>query len=405
METITKDTIKSVNVVAKADFDITEEVNTIKGRTAGNPQVHYDSAVGNMAFPEGVQTNLLNEDAPELLDVGGQPYMLWCREARETGELGTRLYESSYDGDAWSAPVAVTDDDFNSGVTAVVDSNGAIMAVWASASSEGLDYDTSSVSELMDAINEADMMYAVKDSGVWSTPQKIAAIANLDAKPSLAAGNDGEVVAVWLNSDDEEAAMSVKMSIWNGASWSTPATLDSGTLLDQPTIVYNGASYMIAWAKEDSGDVDEAAEWNVRYIRGTSGELAGASVGFLDTVLPVEDKFVVYDEDDKSWVGPIPISMPEECCEEGEGEDEGEIEGEGRPPRPPRPPDPPMPTEEDLDRQYEATSRMVRPRDPNEKVVLTGYGDYGLVDAGEWLEYIVYFENHDLDSCVQGLCC
>ncbi|MCK5862793.1 MAG: hypothetical protein KAH38_09925, partial [Candidatus Hydrogenedentes bacterium] len=155
IETITKDAVKTIHMVSKADFDISEEVNTVKGRTAGNPQLHYGSAIGNTVFPEGAQTNLLNEDAPVMLDVGGQPYMLWCREAREPGELGSRLYESTYDGSNWAAPVAVTDDDFNFDVTAVADSNGAIVAAWSSSSSAGLDYDTSSISELEDAVNQA----------------------------------------------------------------------------------------------------------------------------------------------------------------------------------------------------------------------------------------------------------
>ncbi|MFC2144229.1 PQQ-binding-like beta-propeller repeat protein [Acidobacteriota bacterium] len=296
--------------------------------------------------------------------------VVWAKDI-EASSLGGIVYAATYEGAMWSAPDAVTfDAAFVKDPAAVFDDGNALMVVWSSASNDGLDYELSTVEEILTASEDSDIYYALRSGGIWTVPAPLELLTGRDEYPALAAGGEGAITAVWLNTGEE--GVRLLGSHWAGGGWSAPEEISSATMFDPPRVFYDGLSPVVVWAQDWDDDPETFDRWTLYASRweGTGWSApqeleSEGSFSEMKSMLAVTASGIL-----KSFsLG----SPPEGCCEE--------------PPEEPLPPEPPG---ELLD---EADSESLTSQDPNEKIAAQGFGDEHLIQAGDELPYEVHFEN------------
>jgi len=320
-----------------------------------------------------ISGDLFNDGSPAVArSAMGEVIVVWSKDV-EAELLGGRFYAATLDGGGWSAPVEITTEvDFVKDSAVVFDSGGSLVVVWSSASNSGLDYDLSTVEEIVAASEVADLAYAVRTGGVWSTPAIIAELTGTDDSPMLAAGPAGEIVVVWLNRGEDDTV--IFASFRDGAVWSEPAIIASAIVVDPPVVVFDDVGPVIIWAQDGDDLINTNDNWKLVESRWDG-------ISWSNPVEPVPQPAAakscqVAPRTRATLAKSVGLGPPPpECCDE-EGEDDE-----------PQPPEPPG---EEVERR---TSSVIRSADPNEKLAVPGFGDQHLIDAGIELPYEVHFEN------------
>ena len=137
------------------------------------------------------------------------------------------------------------------------------MLVWSSASNEGLNYEESSVEEILKAMENADLMYAQRIKEKWTTPERLAPIPGKDGQVKLASGPQGEITAVWVNQVERDSI--IYTSIWNKETWSKPKSLTKDALAESPSIIYSNDKPLIIWAQDNDGNLHTYKDWDLYY--------------------------------------------------------------------------------------------------------------------------------------------
>ncbi len=333
--------------------------------------------VGTGAIYEGmpvlgdISGDLLNDGSPSLArSEAGEVVVVWPKD-QEADFLGARLFASTLGGGGWSEPVEITaETDFVKDPAVVFDGSGSLMTVWSSASNSGLDYDLSTVEEIVAATEIADLAYAVRTGGVWSMPAIIAELTGTDESPVLAAGPAGEIVVVWLNRVADETV--ILASFWDGAVWSEPAAIASAVAVDPPTVIYVDVGPVVLWAQDGDADINTFDDWVVKGSRW--GGVSWSTPEMVNEEKEESRHRVSSSTLRRQSVKSIAGTPPQECCEEEE-------------------PPSPLPPETPGKLMHRARSLNIWPWDPNEKIPPQGSGDQHLIQAGDELPYEVHFEN------------
>ena len=348
------------------DVPVYEEMETIKDALTGTGSVYE----GNPVLGD-ISLDFYNDGMPAVAKSdSGEIIVVWTK-GFAASDLGAKVYTAIYDGSTWGAPSEITPDiDFNKDTAVVFDSNSEPMAIWSSASNEGFDYEQSSVEEILNAIDNADIMYSRRVGGVWTAPQTLAILPGRDEQGSLSAGPGGEVTAAWLNQSDNVST--VYASFWNGGSWSEPVAISSAVLAESPVVTYtSSARPMVVWAQDGDADIDTFDDWEIYFSTWDGSSWSSPT--------PIElqeaSQKLIKATAQKSLPTGFGFTPPDECCQKKEE---------------PNPPDPPSPPKEDIG---EEATQIVVPVDPNEKTSTQGEGEQHYVSPGDRLRYTVYFEN------------
>jgi uncharacterized repeat protein (TIGR01451 family) len=364
----TNSLLKSDYRLMDDDVPVYEHMEIIKDALAGTGSVYEGSPVlGDISL------DFYNDDMPAVArSDSGEIIVVWAKDF-SASDLGAKVYAAIYDGAGWGAPSEITPDiDFNKDTSVIFDSNSEPMAIWSSASNQGLDYELSSVEEILNAIDNADIMYSRRVGGVWTAPEAMATLPGKDEQGCLSSGPGGEVTAVWLNQLDNVST--VYASLWNGGSWSGPVAISSAALAESPVVTYTASQRpMVVWAQDGDGDTDTFDDWEIYFSTWDGSSWSSPMPIELQTDSQQLMKAVVQ----KSLPTGFGFTPPEECCDEDEDED-------------PEPPDPPSPPKEDIE---DVTVPGIMPIDPNEKTATQGEGEQHYVNPGDRLRYTVYFEN------------
>jgi uncharacterized repeat protein (TIGR01451 family) len=253
----------------------------------------------------------------------------------------------------------------------VFDSAGTPMIVWSSASNAGLDYYISPIQDVLDAMDTADLVYSRKVGGVWSAPSVLTSATGRDEQPSLAAGPGGEITVAWIN--ETAGSWTLYASIWNGSTWSSQWSIAAPALLSTPTVAYRGGTPFVLWAQDDDGDLETWNDWAL-YASTWSGSAWSAPEPAGVSLNPDPARPVPVGGSNRGLV-PLP-DPPAHCCTASCDD--------------PIPADPPADQQEELDSE---STPIIFSIDPNEKTGPAGVGDDHFIDAGDRLDYVVYFEN------------
>lgn len=234
----------------------------------------YDGAT--WSTPAGITADTLQDFNPHVaLDQNGQAVALWQRNKNQQAadaELnaaytnGFEIATSVWNGNAWSQPVLLTDDNaFDLAPALVRGNDGQLVAVWRKNSAGEL---------LSDNANPDQLMFALWDGSSWSQPAAIfnSVVGILGLAP--ARHNDNTMSIVYSQDMDGDYGTSEDQELfqttWNGSSWGSPVRLTNDNVPDNsPSLFYTGDGQLqLVWVKGES-------------LYGLIGDLSGTPVEII----------------------------------------------------------------------------------------------------------------------------
>ncbi|WP_270934322.1 CARDB domain-containing protein [Falsiroseomonas oryzae] len=347
---------------------------------------------GSNAIIADVANDLYQDGAPALATgLDGSVFAAWNKE---TSGFADQVVVADYDGASWTVPTVLPGSDgLNAGVRAIVDGAGHRLVVWARSDASAL-----SSSITMDELNairdDNDLFFAVHDGTGWSAANLLAATAGRDTDLTLGCDANGNVVVLWTERDENDV-FTLRDAVWTGSSWSAARIVATGDGLAAPALGRNGDSLIAFWT-EDTDPAENRQQTALFYSTLGDGGWSAATL-FAPTLLEGLAAAVTSGEDGSdSAVWPSaawpPVPVPEEClkckpeeikkiteaapvCRDGGGSE----------------------TTFDPERCIEKTivyePCVVRPRDPNDIIGPSGFGEEGWIRAADTFEYRIRFEN------------
>jgi len=236
-----------------------EEIECVKKPFTGTGSIYEGKPVLG-----DISADVYNDGVPSVArSESGEIIAVWAK-ALAASALGSKIYAATYTADTqgWSSPVEVTPAiAFHKDPAAVFDSRGKLMVVWSGAVNDGLDYEQSSVEEILQAIDKADLMYSQEIEGKWTVPKLLATLTGLDEQVNLAAGPNGEIMAVWINQSDNASLL--YGSLWNGTRWTEPKLISKSALAESPAVIYTAQKASVVWAEDKDGQADTTDDWGI----------------------------------------------------------------------------------------------------------------------------------------------
>jgi subtilase family serine protease len=336
----------------------------------------------NSVFSD-VSTNLFDDGTPSLTKApDGSVFMAWTQEANpDFGQEGAVVYVANFNGTAWSSPVQIPDSlGFSDEPTLVFDNNGKLLAVWSMADSSGLNA-SSAVEEVLQARELTDIVYALYQDGVWSSPITDLSRTGRDENLTLSKLPDGTIALTWVNINTR-GQDDLLFSYWNNSSWATPQVITTGDIVGKASISQINNKTTLFWTIDTNPDPQIIAPqlyysifdsiWSVPTVFDptlnesfllslAAMQDIAESPGFAPLIFPV-DRF----------------TPPEECCDckDGKCDDDDDDNND--------------------DDNYDPPVR--RPSDPNDILGPEGFGDERWINARNPLAYTIRFENEPTAS-------
>ncbi|MEW5802706.1 MAG: hypothetical protein AB1847_11460 [bacterium] len=249
------------SIMEDGNILVDEMMETVKEPLTGTSNVYEGKTV-----LKDISGDIYNDGIPAVARSGSGEIMVVWVKAFPAQALGTRVYAATYDTEGWSSPVEVTPKiDFHEAPSVAFDSCGTPMVVWSSASNEGLDYEQSPVMDILAAFEKEDLMYSQRVKGKWTEPKPLAKLPGTDKQVDLAAGPNGEIVAVWINQSKKGSCLCG--SFWNGTRWTDPAVIARSVLAESPEVIYTAQKPAVIWAQDTDGQIDIAGDWGLYFSR------------------------------------------------------------------------------------------------------------------------------------------
>lgn len=210
--------------------------------------------------PTAITTDTLQDFAPQAaVDDNGNIVAVWQRNKTEQDASTTldatytkdfEIASSIWDGNGWSAPVLLTNNNaLDSRITLATGNDGQLLLVWTS----------NNAGELMGSSTEPDdLYYALWNGTQWSPPQIVQS--GLDSLLGLTAARyDNMTMRIVYSRDDDGDFSTIDDQelfevAWNGASWDAPTPLTSNSVSDRnPSLHYapNGMAQLL-WLQDDT---------------------------------------------------------------------------------------------------------------------------------------------------------
>ncbi len=254
-------------------------------------------------FPEADPQLALNKDNDNLMTV----YVHDDISKNITQSL--EIYYTRWDGFNWTVPAPITNNskpDVKPDV--VFDSYGNAVAVWVSVNNETLTNET----RLDETIRYAEIAYSIYDSSLnqWTEPELLTDNDFFDYDPTLAAGKNGKVMAIWYADEDNtifighnatnehDMNKTVYFSIWNGSAWSSPGPAISDIpLSNKMEFDYTGDEAIIVWSQDMDGNSSTLEDREIMYST-WDGNSWSAPVRFTNNSFEDRLPTVIYDDEE-----------------------------------------------------------------------------------------------------------
>ncbi|MCE5334113.1 MAG: tandem-95 repeat protein [Desulfobacteraceae bacterium] len=382
-----------------------------------NPEgaIGTGNVYGTGAMLSNVAEDVLNDGAASpVRDADGNVFSAWLKDADPYGDqMGNYVEVADFDGTGWSVPVTVPGSlGLNRDVQATVDSQGRRLLVWSMADSSSLDSSTT-WDELQAARSNTDVVYSVFSNGVWSTPQSVAATPGLDGSVALGTAPDGQVVLTWLQKS-EDGLYHLVSSKWDGNAWAPVREIAAADAIGSPQISLAGGKTTVFWTQDTNSDPD-VTEKGLFCSTFDNGWSAPVEFNPLDTALLVTGQkdgtakgFSLDGPESEQLLArgifSLPL-VPEDCCDQecepgdpacdGGGDnhnDDDDVNDDTQDPTG-TPSDPGEPGREGQPDGDDISPQVVIPRDPNDIVGPSGFGDENWITGKQPLAYKINFEN------------
>ncbi len=356
------------------------------------------NAYGANHLLSDVSGDVTSDSAISLAMDDGVLFGAWVHMADPyAGQIGWDVMVSEY-GTGWSAPVALPGAlGLNSYATAAVDGQGRRMVIWTHADSSGLSA-SPTIEEYEAALATNDVYFSVYDevTRTWGVMTQVAATDGLDNGLTVSHDANGNLVMSWVvkGSDGLDHLLT---ATWNGSAWTAPVEIAFGASISDPAMERLGNGLIVVW-EEDANPDPAVSEKTLRY---SIHQEAAWSAGVLFDPIAMATGLAlsagrmaptVADVPLDTLSGFPPFPVPEECLK-CKPEDIKRIR-ESAPECIPGGGtqvtfDPKTCTEKTI--VYKPC--VVRPRDPNDIIGPTGYGEEKWVAAKNTMGYMIRFEN------------
>ncbi|MDP2433475.1 MAG: CARDB domain-containing protein [Pseudomonadota bacterium] len=361
----------------------------------------------NANYNDGVSRSLLADVAADVADDGSPAvasdaagsYAAW---SHNTGDIGSVVRVSGFDGNAWSAPTDIAGSlGFNNNVNTVTDAAGNRMVIWTHADTSGLTHDSD-----LDAIQAArdanQVMYSVFDGSTWSAPTLLAATAGRDASLTLTRDVSGNTVLGWIYSDSG-GVQHLLSATWDGSVWNAPETIAGAAHLGQLELGLVGGTLTAFWTEDVSaaGDSSETSLRSASYTGGVWSAAGAFSPTLLSASLSVTGAataqgFSLAGSEVPLQTESLPgllFGPPPDECFKCKPEDIKKVTESAPNCRPGGGSDVQYDPEKCLERTIIYAPCAVRPRDPNDILGPNGFGEENWITATETQAYTIRFEN------------
>jgi len=350
--------------------------------------------------------NDLWKDSAMVMGVdSGTVFGVWSKDEDPMGtDIGSRLYVSDFDGGAWTAAEVVPGSlGANNAAAVAVDGAGNRVLVWSLADVSGLT-DASTADDILAARSGSDLFYSIDNGSGWSTAQRLATTNGMDRDTTITREADGDLVMAWTYYDETGGTDVLMSSTWDGSAWTSPVQVASG-FVSAPNVGVVGGVTTLFWnvdtdAASDINNfvlqfatLDGSGAWSAPQsfapvFAATAMAAAEASIPPSSTPITTESLFP-------------PFAVPEDCCK-CPPEKIKKITESAPDCKPGGGSQTTFDPKACIEKTINYKPCAVRPRDPNDILGPTGFGEENFIKASDTLAYTIRFENaHDATAPAQ----
>ena len=200
----------------------------------------------------------------------GNAIMLWTHDdINKPQAQGFEIYYSTWDGNSWSSPGAVTDNylpEFEPSV--MFDSNGNAIGVWTLFNNASITANTS----VFSVLDDVELAYSVwdKNTKTWSAPKILTNNSMFEGLVSLSNDINGDVSATWIVDKDNNISTTsdrdIYYSIWNGSDWSELKMVTNDVAVDvNPVLAYSQNNAISVWSQDTDGNITTRTDKELYY--------------------------------------------------------------------------------------------------------------------------------------------
>lgn len=331
---------------------------------------------------------------------GTETLVAWIHDADDTTRrLGASVRLAAWSGPrgSWTPlPDIASAADFNRAPTLLFDANDEPWVFWSSASAATVTPNDDAAA-IYDAMQDADIRFAHRVAGVWTTPETLVSLAGADESPTAILLPNGDLGVAWINRALDGGAESMVALRYDAATsqWdAAPVTLSAARGRDASTPLLAQVSAgvtaagepIVSWIQTVNPD-SETPNHILMWVR-LAGAAWTAPAWFHKPAAATREDAAV--RTDRSGISP-PIAPSDECCEKCEKCETDPTASDCKKDKPKL--DPPDP--DPLGEPSGAPVKAITSHDPNAKHGPEGVGDTHAVAADAVMNYTILFENKD----------
>ena len=181
----------------------------------------------------------------------GNPVATWTHNAIEIDEdtgfeeilAGQEILVSNWDGENWTDPVSITDNNLGDGLADIdISFDGQGLIAW-----------TANTDQSLETRSDWEIKYSVRTENEWGEPQNLTNDEAADCSVDLDFHSDGTAIAVWLSDEDADFISdddtNIKYAFWNGEAWSEVAAIPTGNgPMSDPSVTWlSNGDACVAW--------------------------------------------------------------------------------------------------------------------------------------------------------------
>lgn len=246
-------------------------------------------------------------------DDSGNAMLVWIRDKNEGSAVpDPEVYYSLWNGNSWSHPAAITDNDrFETDPVVAYGSDGNAMAIWTQNKLTRTEAEPLG-DNLGEILSKQEMFYARWNGSTWSVPQPITDNDQPDGLASIAALPNGGALATWVCCSADNVSTNtgseIHYSVWDGSSWSTPASITNNDAADAAVNVASdqAGNAMAVWTHDKDGDLEGTIDDQWIYYSAWNGDTWTSPAAAVDNGESAMSPSIAFTREDNAiiaWVG------------------------------------------------------------------------------------------------------